>query len=210
MVQYSHLLFGSLSVIIIILFSLSVHEFAHAAVANLFGDPTARNAGRLSLNPLRHWDPIGTTMLVVLIALRSLGLGALPVFGWGKPVPVNEGNFDNPKLHGLQTALAGPMSNFILAALIGLVVHLIKMPPAAVEVLRGAIYINLFLMFFNLLPIPPLDGSRILRLFISEQAYYALASNPIFLFGSLFIVFFVLADWLVSAAAYLTMLLAGG
>jgi len=125
-------------------------------------------------------------------------------------VPVNEGNFDNPRFHGLQTALAGPMSNFILAFLIGLIVRFTPLPGALADTLVLAIYINLFLMFFNLLPIPPLDGSSILRLFISDQAYYSLASNPVFLFGSLFIIFFFLADKLDIAAMFLTRLLAGG
>ena len=138
-----------------------------------------------------------------------LGLTGVPVFGWGKPVPVNEDNFDNPRLHGIQTALAGPMSNFILAILISLILRTVELSPILNSILLTAVYLNLFLMFFNLLPIPPLDGSRLLRLFISDRAYYTLASSPVFLFGAIFIVLFVLADYLVTASGYLTKLLIG-
>lgn len=198
-----------LLLIVIILFSLSIHEFAHAWVANLFGDPTAKNEGRMTLNPLAHWDTIGTTLLVGLLALRALGLTGLPAFGWGKPVPVNEGNFDNPRLHGIQTALAGPMSNFFLAMFLALIVRVVHLPELLSTALILAIYVNIFLMFFNLLPIPPLDGSRVLRLFMSERQYYMLASNPVFLIGGIFLVLYLLADLLVQATAYLTRLLVG-
>ncbi|MEK7535289.1 MAG: site-2 protease family protein [Patescibacteria group bacterium] len=203
------LLLGFL-IIVIILMSLSVHEFAHAFTANLFGDPTAKNEGRMTLNPFKHWDTVGTTLLVGLLALRALGLSSVPAFGWGKPVPVNEGNFENPRLHGIQTALAGPMSNFILAMILALIVRVVNLPELVGTALILAVYVNIFLMFFNLLPIPPLDGSRILRLFMSEQAYYGLASNPLFLIGGIFVVLYLLADLLVQATTYLTTLLIGG
>ncbi len=195
-------------VIVIILISLSVHEFAHALIANLYGDPTAKHEGRLTLNPLAHWDQIGTTLLVALLFLRSFGLN-IPVFGWGKPVPINESNFENPRLHGLQTALAGPMSNFLLAALLAGILRLAALPDTITMILELGVSINIFLMFFNLLPVPPLDGSRILRLFMSDQLYFTLATNPILYFSFLFVIIFFLLDYIVIAANYLTNFLIG-
>ncbi len=197
-----------LGVILLVLMSLTVHEFAHAFVANLFGDPTAKMDGRMSLNPLRHWDPIGTTLLVGLLALRLFGLN-LPVFGWGKPVPVDERNFENPRMYGIQTALAGPMSNFILAILFAALYRFVVLPDELGVIIFLGVYLNLFLMFFNLLPIPPLDGSRLLRLFLPEQTYFALASNPLLFFGIFFLVIFFLLDYLVLASNQLTAVLLG-
>lgn len=179
----------SLGLIVVILISLSVHEYAHALVASIFGDPTAKLEGRQTVNPIAHWDPIGTTLLVGLLLLRAIGM-AVPVFGWGKPVPVNEDNFDNPRIHGLQVALAGPFSNFILAIVFAFLASAARPIGYWSELLVGAVYLNIFLMFFNLLPIPPLDGSRILRLFISDRLYYSLSSNPVVFF---LLIFFALS-----------------
>jgi Zn-dependent protease len=204
----SQLLLG-LFIIFIVLFSLTIHEFAHAFVANLFGDPTAKLEGRLSLNPLRHWDPIGTTLLVGLLLIRMVGV-SVPVFGWGKPVPVDERNFENPKTYGLQTALAGPMSNFVLAVVLAIGIRFLPISQTISSLLEIAVYLNIFLMFFNLLPIPPLDGSRILRLFLPEQTYFALANNPLLFFGIFFLVLYYLLDYLVIYSQQLTILLIGG
>lgn len=196
-------------IIFIVLFSLTVHEFAHAFVANLFGDPTAKLEGRLSLNPLKHWDPIGTTLLVALLLMRMIGI-SVPVFGWGKPVPVDERNFDNPKMYGLQTALAGPMSNFVVAVLLAICIRFLPLTEVISSLLEIAVYFNVFLMFFNLLPIPPLDGSRILRLFLPEQTYFALSNNPFLFFGIFFLVLYYLLDYLVIYSQQLTLVLIGG
>lgn len=190
----------------IILLSLSVHEFAHAWVANLFGDPTAKLEGRMTINPLKHWDRIGTTLLVVLIFLNSLGFG-LPVFGWGKPVPVDERNFTNPRWHGFQTAIAGPMSNFLFAFVLASIARLVNTSSFWYDALALAVSINAFLMFFNLIPIPPLDGSRILRLVLPEETYYALATNIFFSYALILIVIFFLLNPVADAAARVTTLL---
>lgn len=204
-------LLAGIILLIIIVGSLSVHEFAHAFTANLFGDPTAKHEGRLTLNPLAHWDRVGTTLLAVLIMVRAL-LPQLPVavFGWGKPVPVNEDNFDNPRFHGLQTALAGPMSNFLLAALLAVIVRYLTLPAMVEAVLGLAVYLNLFLMFFNLIPVPPLDGSRILRLFISQQTYWSLATNPLWFLALFFIVIYFFLDLISAISANLAGWLLGG
>ncbi len=195
--------------ILIVLISLSIHEFAHAAIASLFGDHTARREGRMSINPIKHWDPVGTTLLVGLIFLYSFGL-RVPILGWGKPVPVDEGNFENPRWHGLQTALAGPLSNAVLAVIIALLGRSFGATGLAYDIILLAVNINIFLMFFNLLPIPPLDGSRILRLFLPEETYFALATNPVIFYMLIFGALFFLSDPLQVATHRITALLVGG
>lgn len=141
----------------VILIALTVHEYAHGYVAWLKGDSTARNSGRLSFNPLAHLDLFGTIMLF------------LGPFGWAKPVPVNPRNLDNPKRDMVYVGAAGPVSNIILAVLFGLLLRLLagtigvaQIPPRVVVFVQLSVLINLGLSFFNLIPIPPLDGSNIL------------------------------------------------
>ena len=147
-----------------ILLALTVHEFAHGYVAYRFGDPTARDQGRLTLNPLKHLDPIGTLAFFII------------KIGWAKPVPVNPGYFKNPQKDMLWVALAGPAVNFVLAVISALCVKVVWYIAAVIpysvlaeailvplnEVLMASVWINLVLCIFNFLPIPPLDGSRIL------------------------------------------------
>ncbi len=144
----------------VILFALSVHEYSHGMVAYRLGDPTAKYAGRLTLNPLSHLDPMGTIMLFLVH------------FGWAKPVPVDPSYFANPKRDMLWVAVAGPASNMVLAFFSGLVIRFINTYPALflssaigpsfVTMMHLSLQINLALAVFNLLPIPPLDGSKIL------------------------------------------------
>src|SRR3989339_1934529 len=136
--------------IIIILISLTIHEFSHAKAADILGDPTPRMAGRLTLNPLAHVDPLG---FLALLLVR---------IGWAKPVPINPYNFKNPQRGMMLTGLAGPFSNFILAWLLAAVFKTVPIHDALwIQIMQSAIWINLALAIFNLLPIPPLDGSRI-------------------------------------------------
>lgn len=151
---------GLILLIPAILFALSVHEFSHGVVAYKLGDPTAKDAGRLTLNPLSHLDPVGTLMLFLVH------------FGWAKPVPVNPAYFKNPKRDMLWVALAGPASNMALAFLSGLAVRAMSAVPGfyqsgstgtmIITMFYLSVQINLALAVFNLLPIPPLDGSKIL------------------------------------------------
>ncbi len=150
--------------IIIVLIAVSVHEFAHAWAADYFGDPTAKLEGRLTLNPLAHLDPIGTLTLFLF------------GFGWGKPVPVDSYNLKNPRRDEALISLAGPLSNIILALLVGLAFKFIPIQTLATSTqpLISFLAINLGLAYFNLLPFPPLDGSKIfLALLPFEQAVEA-------------------------------------
>ncbi|NQU17409.1 MAG: site-2 protease family protein [Candidatus Saganbacteria bacterium] len=134
----------------IILGCITIHEYAHAKVADMLGDPTARYAGRLTLNPIPHIDPFG---LIALILFK---------IGWAKPVPVNPYNFQDPEKGMMMVGLAGPLSNFILAWILAVIVKTIPINSVFwIKMLYSAIFVNLALMVFNLLPIPPLDGSRI-------------------------------------------------
>src|SRR5450759_3297287 len=142
-----------------IILGLTVHEYSHALVAKLCGDMTSNDQGRVTLNPLKHIDPLGFIMLIVV------------GFGWAKPVQFNEQNLRNPKTDVIKIALAGPLSNAVIAMILSIAFSLLSsaLPayPTPVmrvvfEVFRSAIYINWALFIFNLIPLPPLDGSHLL------------------------------------------------
>lgn len=149
---------------------ITFHEVSHGYVAYKLGDSTAKDAGRLTLNPVKHIDVFGLLMMVVF------------KFGWAKPVPINMNNFKNPKGGMAVTALAGPLSNVLLAALIFLLYGLLYTPLAAAgafgkavaQLLLTTAYLSCALAVFNIIPISPLDGSKILFSFLPEKAYYTL------------------------------------
>lgn len=150
------------------LFSVVVHEVAHGVMANRYGDNTAVLQGRITLNPIRHIDPIWTIAMPLLFYFST---GGRMIFGGAKPVPVNPYRFRNMRRDMMWVALAGPLSNLLLACAFAAVVrfcHLLlgagPAGPAALplEVLKATVFVNLFLMCFNLIPVPPLDGGRVL------------------------------------------------
>jgi len=139
---------------IALLIAITIHEFSHALTADKLGDPTASLAGRISLNPLKHLDPIGTLMLLFFR------------FGWGKPVPFDPFNLRHPKRDTALISLAGPASNLILALVCALILKLIPTAFITSIILIPIIIMNVNLAIFNLLPIPPLDGAKILYGFL--------------------------------------------
>jgi Zn-dependent protease len=170
------------SIIMIICFvpAIIIHEVAHGFVAWKLGDPTAKSQGRLSLNPVKHIDPFGTVLLPLLLMVAGG-----PVFGYAKPVPYNPAYFKNIRQGELLTGLAGPASNLIMGLIGALVANALFftgiLPPQIAQwVYLVCLYftmVNFCLMFFNLLPIPPLDGSSIIAPFLSDKAlrkYYSL------------------------------------
>jgi Zn-dependent protease len=152
---------------IVLLFSLTVHETAHAFAADRLGDPTARLLGRISLNPLVHADPIGTILFPVVALLTGV-----PLIGWAKPVPVNGARLGHPRRDFVLVAAAGPASNLLLACLAGVALRLIPVSPVTLgemnvsvpiaTMLSRALQVNVLLAVFNMIPIPPLDGGNVL------------------------------------------------
>jgi len=144
------------------------HEVAHGWVALMLGDPTAKERRRLTLNPLRHADPVGTVLLPGALALMNL-----PIFGWARPVPVNKWRLRNPRFGMMAVAAAGPATNLLLAALASVALGLLSPDPQGLGALAGSslvafIEINIFLALFNLLPIPPFDGSHVVEGLLPE------------------------------------------
>jgi Zn-dependent protease len=150
--------------LLILLFSIIIHEIAHGSIAYSLGDPTAKNAGRLDLNPLKHLDPIGSVLLPLFMSF----LGG-PIIGWAKPVPINPMYFRDKRWGEFKVSLAGPLSNFTIALIFGLIVKFIALPQSFLTIAAIVIFYNVVLGIFNLIPIYPLDGSHILFSLLSER-----------------------------------------
>jgi Zn-dependent protease len=187
-----------------LLFSLSVHEAAHAATAERCGDSTARMLGRVTLNPIAHIDPIGTVVMPLLMMVTGLPY----LFGWAKPVPFNPRHLRNIRRDPVLIAVAGPVSNLLLVlATIGVtrVAFMMVGVPAVVDTLffkfaMFMIVLNLILMLFNLIPIPPLDGGHVLYYFLPENGRRAL--DQVGPFGIL-LALFVMSRYLAAPLSYL-------
>lgn len=175
--------------IFILVYSAILHEIAHGIVADRLGDPTARLLGRLTLNPIPHIDPIMSLVLPLILILS----GSPIIFGAAKPVPVDAFNFREGRKDVALVSLAGPLTNFLIAAIFALVAHLL-FPGLKLNailqynilgfVVATSVYLNLILGIFNLIPIPPLDGSKVLALFLPEDTaaqYLSIGSIGIFI-----------------------------
>ncbi|MDP8263397.1 MAG: site-2 protease family protein [Candidatus Ancaeobacter aquaticus] len=171
-----------IATILLFLFAITIHEFSHGWIAYKCGDNTAMSMGRLTLNPLSHIDIFGTVILPLLLLFSGL-----PPFGYAKPVPVNFGNLGNPKRDMIWVAIAGPASNIVAAVAIALILKVLHISFSSVagKVLFYGMVINLYLAIFNLFPIPPLDGSRVVTGLLPYR--YAVPYNKIEPFGFLII-----------------------
>jgi Zn-dependent protease len=191
---------NALIIIIAVLYSIIFHELAHGYVADYLGDYTARYSGRLTLNPLAHLDPIGSILLPIFTYLTG-GF----IFGWARPVPVNPFNFKNPKRDMAIVGIAGPLTNIFLALIFAFLFKTLSpILPLNQDIFLFLIRINLVLAIFNLLPIPPLDGSRVFLSFLSMEKQIYLEQFGIIL---VFIFLFFAFPLIISIVNFLTNLI---
>lgn len=185
-----------------VIFAITVHEVAHGWMAKQYGDKTAHQQGRLTLNPLKHIDPWGTIIIPGLLLISFTGF----IFGWAKPVPVDARNFKNPKKAMMMVALAGPLSNLLMAigwALIARVGVAIDVEAISLPLIYSGvagITINLVLALINLLPIPPLDGSRVVSGLLPD--YWAWRYNQLERYGFLILLVLLITNSLGLILAY--------
>ncbi|MCX8082645.1 MAG: site-2 protease family protein [bacterium] len=193
-------------ILFIVFFSVVMHEFCHGYVAYLNGDDTAKLMGRLTLNPLPHIDPFSTILLPVLLLLLSGGRFAI---GMAKPVPINPFNFRNYDKGMLSVGIAGPGSNIVIGTFLAIISRLFLHSPLVQFIIIGAL-INFVLAFFNLIPIPPLDGSRILSVFLPGRIRYRYEQME--RYGIIIVMIFVFAgglQWLWPLSSAVVNFIAG-
>ncbi|TSC86920.1 MAG: membrane-associated zinc metalloprotease [Parcubacteria group bacterium Gr01-1014_8] len=206
-------LFDSIFIIVIIMFSAVIHEVMHGVAADKLGDPTARYAGRLTLNPIKHLDPFGSVMLPVILALTHSPI----LFGWAKPVPYNPYNLTkSPKWGEAIVAGAGPASNFAIALIAAVFVRANFFSSELDSVLFLIVVINIMLGIFNLIPIPPLDGSKVLSALLPyglartyDELRARLEYNPFMGMGLVLIVILLLGGAFGNLVYSVARLLAG-
>ena len=175
-------IYQTIFVVVIVVFSAIIHEIMHGVAADRLGDPTARYAGRLTLNPLVHLDPVGSVILPLFLALS----GSPIFFGWAKPVPYNPYNLRPGRFSEAIVAGAGPLSNAVIALIAGLVIRLNVFSANVNTTIFLIVVVNVMLCIFNLIPVPPLDGSKVLAAFLPralsrswDRVRASLEGNPI-------------------------------
>lgn len=180
-----------------VIFAITLHEAAHGYAAKYFGDPTAENEGRISLNPIKHVDPVGTVFVpLTLFILSKLTVGAGFLFGWAKPVPVNFANLRQPKQDMLWVAAAGPSANFVMMFFWALIIKLgvitlgSDFSTPMILMGRAGVEINLILMVLNLLPLPPLDGGRMVVSLLPHRLAYHFSKIEPYGFAILLVLLF--------------------
>ena len=194
-------------VLIILFFSIVIHEIAHGSAALYLGDPTAKNEGRLTLNPLKHIDFFGTILFPLLLLVVTVGQG--PIFGWAKPVPINPFNFRDQKWGVLKVSIAGPAMNFLIAIIFGLLIRFVSLPESLLIFFSIITVYNFAWGLFNLVPIPPLDGSHILFTFLPDK--FSNIKNFLQQYGIFVLIFFIFLgiNWIYYGAIFLYTLLTG-
>jgi len=194
-------------ILIVLFFSIVIHEIAHGSVAFSLGDPTAKESGRLTLNPLKHIDPVGTIFLPLILLILTFGKG--PIFGWAKPVPINPYNFRDQKWGMFKVSIAGPLTNFLIALIFGLLIRIFILPnPLFIFFSIIAVY-NFAWGIFNLVPIPPLDGSHILFTILPRKfSDFKFSLQRYGLFILLIFIFFGL-DWIFRLSELFYTLISG-
>lgn len=187
--------------VIVLIMSVVIHEFAHGYTAYLFGDNTAKDMGRLTLNPIKHLDPFGSVILPLLLIISNTGF----IIGWAKPVPYNPNNLNNIRKGTFFVSIAGILANILIAILFGLLIRFMPMLGLPLYLDNSSIlhpfykistiivFMNLVLAIFNLIPIPPLDGSKILFSALSPK--YRYIENFLERFGIIFLIFFIVFIW---------------
>ena len=199
--------------IAILVMSVVIHEVAHGVMANYLGDPTAKLQGRLTLNPVSHIDPMGSVILPAILALSSSSF----LFGWAKPVPYNPFNLQRGgKWAEALVALAGPASNVALALVFGLLIRVGAIPAEALSLAISIVFINILLALFNMIPIPPLDGSKVLASVLPPRAamqydrFRAMLEHNIFLgFGVVILFVLLFGAQLSGAISFVARLIIG-
>lgn len=192
--------------IIVLLFSAVFHEYMHGFAAYKLGDSTAKDAGRLTFNPIKHLDLFGSIILPLMLLIS----GSSFLFAWAKPVPYNPFNLRDKKYGDAKVAAAGPLANLAIALAFGLIWRLMPFVSLTFSgFIATIIYINLILMVFNLIPIPPLDGSKILATFLPAEKRFRYLSLE--RFGLLFVLFFVFffSNLMIMPVEFLFQLIAG-